>query len=235
MSVIAADGLLDGPFVKCTTVLADCVYVAGVPYNHSGKDPAHVYPDRTTALRWLNSFTAASGLPQANMVVNSGYGWHVYWVLDEPLTKHEWKPYAETLKSMMIANGYIGDLQRVADAASILRPPGTFNVKGGQKAEVKVAGAKADIPKATMLAAILVVVSVVLHDFLNNADARFEPAINLRSRRHMRRILAQAVPGNVARRDPFRLEDAPASDRDRQDRRLGDFGQLQLIFRSVET
>ena len=136
-----------------------------------GKDPAHVYPDRTTALRWLNSFTAASGLPQANMVVNSGYGWHVYWVLDEPLTKHEWKPYAETLKSMMIANGYIGDLQRVADAASILRPPGTFNVKGGQKAEVKVAGAKADIPKATMLAAIQPHMSAAITTVVDDDDA----------------------------------------------------------------
>ena len=54
----------------------------------------------------------------------------------------------------MIQNGYIGDLQRVADAASILRPPETVNVKGNTRTPVTVLGAKADIPNASMLDAL---------------------------------------------------------------------------------
>ena len=116
-----------------------------------GKDPAHVYADRPAALAWLKSFTAATDIPKANLIVDSGYGYHVYWLLEDPMPIAQWQPYADALKAAMIQHGYIGDLQRVSDAASILRPPETMNIKGGTTAPVKVVGAKANIPNADML------------------------------------------------------------------------------------
>ena len=103
-----------------------------------GKDPAHVYSDRRAALRWLLTFCQATGLPSTNLLVDSGYGYHVYWVLEDAMSVAQWQPYAHALKAAMVANGYIGDLQRVTDAASILRPPETQNIKGGSQAPVKV-------------------------------------------------------------------------------------------------
>ena len=55
-----------------------------------------------------------------------------------------------------------------------------------------------------------------------------------RSRSNVRRILAQAVSRNVGRRDCLRLQHAPRRDRHRQDRRLRDLGQLELVFRTFE-
>ena len=42
MSVITADSLLNGLFVKYSGVLTPCRYVAWMPYYHGRKDPTHV-------------------------------------------------------------------------------------------------------------------------------------------------------------------------------------------------
>ena len=50
----------------------------------------------------------------------------------------------------------------------------------------------------------------------------------------MRRILAQAVAGHKAGLGHVSLENPQRRDRYRENRRLGDLGQAQLLFRSVE-
>ena len=88
----------------------------------------------SAAVAWLTNFVQTSGVPGPNMLVNSGHGYHVYWLLEQSLAKHEWQPYAEAFKNMLIASGYIGDLQRVADAASVLparRAPSTRRAAAG--------------------------------------------------------------------------------------------------------
>ena len=56
---------------------------------------------------------------------------------------------------------------------------------------------------------------------------------------HVRRILAQAVPGNIVRNkirlQTFFLQHTPRRHRRRQDGRLRDLGQLQFFFRTFET
>lgn len=62
-------------------------------------------------------------------MVRSGGGLHLYWPLDRTLTREEWLPLACRLKLLMQTHGFAADPARTADAASILRPPGTKNYK----------------------------------------------------------------------------------------------------------
>jgi len=72
-------------------------------------------------------------------IVRSGGGVHIYWPLDRTITREEWRPVAQRLKLLMPACGLHADLSRTADAASILRSPGTHNYKiSGQPRSVEV-------------------------------------------------------------------------------------------------
>lgn len=86
------------------------------------------YADQATALEALRKFVKSQGLP-APMLVNSGRGIHVYWVLDTPVTLDEWKPVATGLKKLCVEQGLLIDPAVTADAARILRPVGTKNFK----------------------------------------------------------------------------------------------------------
>lgn len=69
------------------------------------------------------------GLPPPSAVVNTGGGLHIYWISDKPLLPHEWAPYANGLKALLLANDFKFDPTCTADSARILRVPGTFNYK----------------------------------------------------------------------------------------------------------
>ncbi len=86
------------------------------------------YLDRSSALRALRSFLEQTGLPQP-CVVGSGGGLHLYWPLRDSLLPHEWLGYARGLKAQCELRGFAADPSRTADAASILRPVGTWNRK----------------------------------------------------------------------------------------------------------
>jgi hypothetical protein len=64
-----------------------------------------------------------------SFIVNSGGGLHLYWALDAPLPPDEWVVLASRLKALMQSAGFKADPTRTADAASVLRPPGTRNRK----------------------------------------------------------------------------------------------------------
>lgn len=101
-----------------------------------GKAPGSVYPTRGAALDWLITFVAAIGIPRPNCVVDSGYGYHAYWLLEDPMTPGEWQPHADALKAAMLKHGYIGDVGITGDSARLLRPPGTVNMKSGTPVQV---------------------------------------------------------------------------------------------------
>lgn len=97
-----------------------------------GDDKAHTgkgYRDNTEALTALAEFCKAADLPLPSIVVDSGGGLHVYWVLDDFLERRAWQAYAKKLKAVMKAVGFLADPTRTADIASILRVPGTLNHK----------------------------------------------------------------------------------------------------------
>jgi hypothetical protein len=53
----------------------------------------------------------------------------VYWPLTEPVNVVDWKPVAEDLKRLCKQEGLRIDMTVTADAARVLRIPGTMNFK----------------------------------------------------------------------------------------------------------
>ena len=70
------------------------------------------------------------------MIVHSGNGLHVYWVLTEELSPATWKPLAAGLKEATRIHGFNVDPTVVTDSARVLRAPGTVNHKGGNPVKV---------------------------------------------------------------------------------------------------
>jgi len=85
----------------------------------------------------LKKFIKEYSLPKP-WVVDSGRGLHVYWALSEALSPKEWEPLAEGLKLACVKAGFETDPTVIADAARILRVPGTFNFKDSPPAPVKL-------------------------------------------------------------------------------------------------
>lgn len=99
--------------------------------------PPKGYIDQETALKALRGFCKGYGLPRP-LVVNSGRGVHVYWTLDKPALAHEWEPVARALKVACESRGLLADPAVTADAARILRIPGTHNYKADPPEQVEV-------------------------------------------------------------------------------------------------
>lgn len=87
------------------------------------------YENAEAAYTALTRFTATVHLPTPTVVV-SGTGLHAYWFLRNAIPAQEWSRYAAGLKRSVLQHGLHADPARTADAASILRPPGTHNRKG---------------------------------------------------------------------------------------------------------
>ncbi len=86
------------------------------------------YPDQAAALSALREFCEDNGFPEP-ITVSSGYGVHAYWPLTTPVSRERWLPVAIKLKALASRQGFKTDTARTADAASVLRVPGTFNHK----------------------------------------------------------------------------------------------------------
>ena len=91
----------------------------------------NVYADTKEVTLWLKQFMNATALPLPNLVVQSGYGRHLYWVLEDPMTRDEWQPYANALAYAIKQNGFKCEGGITSDAARLLRPPETVNLKAG--------------------------------------------------------------------------------------------------------
>lgn len=86
------------------------------------------YVDQAAAAQALRAFLTATKLPDP-IVVNSGRGLHVYWPLDTALPVDEWRAAAVGLKALCKQHELHIDPAVTADAARILRMPGTLNHK----------------------------------------------------------------------------------------------------------
>lgn len=89
------------------------------------------FADWKEGLRALAAFVDAAGMPKP-MIVSSGNGLHVYWVLDRELPPNEWKPLAEGLKQSAALHKFKVDAGLTANSALVLRPLGTRNPKNGK-------------------------------------------------------------------------------------------------------
>jgi hypothetical protein len=115
-------------FVERTKVLAidvDC----GIGKNGKPKP----FIDASEGAKALIAFVKDVGLPMP-MIVSSGNGLHVYWILDTAVAPAQWKPLASALKAACLEKGFTPDIGVTGDSARILRPIGCVNPKGGKTA-----------------------------------------------------------------------------------------------------
>jgi hypothetical protein len=90
------------------------------------------YASAVDGLKALRGFCSAYKLPTP-LMVSSGRGVHVYWLLDTPEIVDVWKPVAIRLKAACREYGLHIDTAVTADAARVLRIPGTHHHKDEPK------------------------------------------------------------------------------------------------------
>jgi hypothetical protein len=95
------------------------------------RDKDGFYRSFDEALEGVETVRAAFDLPQP-IVVNSGYGLHVYWPMVEGIESIAWSKVANKFKKAisLIAPEVVADGSRVSDQAGVLRIPNSFNLKG---------------------------------------------------------------------------------------------------------
>lgn len=95
------------------------------------------YADYKEGLKALLKFVSEMKLPKP-MVIHSGNGLHVYWLLAEELSPAQWKPMATAMKAATKDMGFEVDPAVPADSARVLRPVGTTNPKSGTQVKLLV-------------------------------------------------------------------------------------------------
>ena len=98
------------------------------------------YADKKEAIAAFENFMSTTGMDTLGQpfVVSSGGGFHVYWPLDEEVEIAQWKPMAENFKRLCRQENLVIDWNCTADAARVLRIPGTFNYKKENPRSVKI-------------------------------------------------------------------------------------------------
>jgi len=97
------------------------------------------FPTQADGYKALRSFCKLTQLPKPT-VVSSGRGLHVYWMLTEQIPKEDWERVAFAFKKKCLDSGLRIDPSVPADAARVLRVPGTHHYKENPPKPVKVIG-----------------------------------------------------------------------------------------------
>ena len=90
--------------------------------------PGKPYATLDDGLAALKEFCKATGMPKPT-ILRSGRGAHIYWILEEPMAREDWKPHAEQLKNLCTEHKFDIDYAVPADAARVLRVPETNHLK----------------------------------------------------------------------------------------------------------
>jgi hypothetical protein len=113
--------------------------------------PGKPFGSWKAGLAAVGKFVSETGLP-APMIVASGNGLHVYWVLEDEATPDEWKPVAHGLKALVphfcgiTENGKpVFDPAVPADSARVLRACGTMHPSAGKEVKLLI-----DAPATTI-------------------------------------------------------------------------------------
>lgn len=110
------------------------------------KDHYATYDD---VLGAIERFLFETGLPSP-FVINSGYGIHVHWAIVTPIESTAWREPAARLRWLAKQHGLHVDPMRTTDQSSVLRVPGTFNLKNPddpRKVTILVDGVVTDTDK----------------------------------------------------------------------------------------
>jgi len=98
------------------------------------------YKTRADAKQAYAEFVETTGMQELGrpIVVSSGGGFHMYWPFTQEVEIARWKPLAENFKRLCKQEGFNIDWNCTADAARVLRVPGTFNQKFDPPKPVKI-------------------------------------------------------------------------------------------------
>jgi hypothetical protein len=107
--------------------------------------PSKDYSTQGDAIAALRKFCEVLSLPRP-IIINSGRGIHVYWVLSEQIPLDDWLPVAEKLKKLCVDNNLLADVAVTADAARVLRVPTTHNHKNDPPTQVNFLGSATPDP-----------------------------------------------------------------------------------------
>lgn len=100
--------------------------------------PGSRNPDAHAGLIALGTFLTTTGLP-VPLLVGSGSGIHAYWTFTQSIPTEQWTRLALGLKALTAFFDLPDiDHSRTADAASVLRLPGTINYKNDEAKEVRL-------------------------------------------------------------------------------------------------
>lgn len=86
------------------------------------------YSSKDKAIEAIDDFLDATEMPQPT-IISSGWGIHVYWVLEEGIPSDKWAVCAKQLKKLVSKHDLNTDSSVTADVSRILRPLGTMNYK----------------------------------------------------------------------------------------------------------
>lgn len=87
------------------------------------------YDTQTELVAAFRKFLVATKMPLPTIMVYTGGGYHMYWVLEQALAVPAWQELADALAEATRQNGLSCDTNCTVDAARILRVPGTKNYK----------------------------------------------------------------------------------------------------------
>jgi hypothetical protein len=105
------------------------------------EDPKHGYADQQEAFAEFGRILRELSLPRPSVVVRSGSGgFHAHWTFVEPIAPDRWRKLSSALAAALLSKGFRGDTQCIVDVVRLLRPPGTWNRKGGQAKAVTLLG-----------------------------------------------------------------------------------------------
>ena len=105
--------------------------------------PEKEFPTKGVAAQELQKFCEVMSLPKP-LIVDSGRGLHVYWVLSEAVSVTEWKIVADRFKSLCAEHDFDIDTSVPADTARVLRIVGTHNHKPEVPIPVQVINKRPD-------------------------------------------------------------------------------------------
>jgi hypothetical protein len=156
--------------------------------------PSKEYPTQQLAVSALRSFCKQLSLPKP-LMVNSGRGVHVYWLLTEAVSVEIWLDAAERLKKACADNGLLADPAVTADVARILRVPDTHNYKDNPPLPVSLFGV--DIPKPVVLSEFVEKLGVILKPVIKinlGTDALYEAYVE-NSENIFKKIMQKTIAG----------------------------------------
>ena len=97
--------------------------------------PKAPYDDLPEARVAINDFVTLLGLP-IPWLIDSGGGWHVYWMLDADVPHDEWRATADMLKTATVQAHLDNDRAIIADGTRLMRAVGSLH--GTLKKEVSI-------------------------------------------------------------------------------------------------